>query len=97
MATEAQIEGLVQRMRKMSAADISVLEARSQTPDSSMTATPGSQNEALWSEMAELGWKVIREDEIDLTGGKRYVMKTYTISTEGLQPIVNSLSTLSRE
>ena len=54
MATEAQIEGLLQRMRKMSAADISVLEARPQTPDSSMTATPGSQNEALWSEMAEL-------------------------------------------
>ena len=40
---------------------------------------------------------VINEDAIDLTGGKRYVMKTYTISTEGLQPIVNLLSTLSRE
>jgi len=97
MATEAQIEGLLQRMRKMSAADISVLEARSQTPDSSVTTAPGSQNEALWSEMAELGWMVIKDDAIDLPGGKRYVMKIYTISTEGLQPILNLLSTLSRE
>jgi hypothetical protein len=58
MATEAQIEALLQRMREMSAADISVLEASTKTPGSSMTTAPGSHNEVLWSEMVGLGWMI---------------------------------------
>jgi hypothetical protein len=96
MATQAQIEALLQRMREMSAADLSVLEASSKTPESSMTTGPGSANEALWSEMVELGWMIRRDEDLELPGGARFPMKIYTISPEGLQPILNLLSTLSK-
>ncbi|MGA2260302.1 MAG: hypothetical protein ABSH28_02570 [Acidobacteriota bacterium] len=96
MVTQAQIEALLQRMREMSAADISVLEASSKTPGSNMTTAPGSRNEALWSEMAGLGWMIIKDEELELPEGRRYLMKIYTISPEGLQPILNLLSTLSQ-
>jgi hypothetical protein len=43
MATEAQIEVLLQRMREMSAADLSVLEASTKTPGGSMTTAPGAR------------------------------------------------------
>ncbi len=96
MATQAQIEALLQRMREMSAADLSVLEASSKTPESSMTTGPGSANEALWSEMVGLGWMIRRDEDLELPGGARFPMKIYTISPEGLQPILNLLSTLSK-
>ena len=95
MATPAQIEALLQRMREMSAADLSVLEASTQTPGSSMTTGPGSPNEVLWSEMVDLGWMIRRDEALDLPGGARFPMKIYTISPEGLEPISNLLSILS--
>lgn len=96
MATEAQIEALLQRMREMSAADLSVLEASSKTAGSSMTTAPGSRNEVLWSEMVGLGWMIGRDEELELPGGARFLMRIYTISPEGLQPILNLLSTLTK-
>ena len=96
MATQAQIDALLQRMRGMSAADISVLAASSQTPESSMTTAPGSANEALWSEMVGLGWMIRREEELELPGRAPLVMKIYTISPDGLQPILDLLSVLSQ-
>jgi hypothetical protein len=96
MATQAQIEALLKRMRGMSAADISVLEASTETPESSMTTAPGSPNELLWSEMAALGWMNRRDEDLELPGGARFPMKIYTISPEGLQSILNLLSTLSK-
>jgi hypothetical protein len=80
----------------MSAADLSTLDASVRTPDSNMTTAPGSPNEALWSEMAELGWMNKKEDAIDLPGGKRFSMTVYSIRPEGLQPILSLLSTLSK-
>lgn len=71
MVTQAQIENLLRRMEKMSAADISILEASSNTPGSNMTTAPGSQNEALWSEMVQLGWMIRRDEELELPGGRR--------------------------
>ena len=96
MATQAQIEAVLHRMREMSAADISVLEASSKTPGSNMTTAPGSPNEALWSEMVRLGWMIRRDEDLELPGGARLPMKIYTISAEGLDPILNLLSTLSK-
>src|ERR1017187_1470291 len=96
MATEAQIEALLERMRGMCAADISVLEASSQTPESSMTTGPGSPNEALWSAMVDLGWMIRKDDDLELPGGGRFAMKIYSISPEGLQPILDLLSELAK-
>jgi hypothetical protein len=94
MATQPQIEALLKRMREMSAADISVLEASTQTPESSMTTAPGSANEALWSEMVELGWMTTKDENLELAEGMHFPMTIYTISPEGLQPIMNLLAAL---
>ena len=95
MATPEQVEGLLTRMRKMSAADISVLEACTRTPESGMTTAPDSPNEILWSEMVELGWMTVKDDELELAEGFMFPMKIYTISTEGLEPIVKLLAALA--
>jgi hypothetical protein len=94
MVTQAQIDALLQRMRQMSAADLSVLEASSGTPESSMTTAPGSPNEVLWSEMVGMGWMTKRDEDLDLPGGVRIPMSIYSITQQGLQPIMNLLSTL---
>ena len=96
MATEAEIAALLKRMRAMSAADISVLEASANTPDSNVTIAPGSANEALWFEFVKLGWMIKKEDALDLPGGRRFAMTIYSISSEGLQPILDLLSTLAQ-
>jgi hypothetical protein len=66
MATEGQIKALLQRMREMSAADISILQASTKTPGSSMTTAPGSHNEVLWSEMVGLEWMMKRDEDLEL-------------------------------
>jgi hypothetical protein len=97
MATQAKMEALLRRMRGMSAADISVLDASAQTPDSNMTTAPGSPNEALWSEMVELGWITKKADALELPGRAPLLMTIYSISPEGLQPILHLLSALSQD
>lgn len=94
MATQEQMDALLERMRGMSAADLSVLDASAHTPDSNMTTSPGSANEALWFQMVELGWMDKKEDGIDLPGGKRFTMTVYSIRPEGLQPILSLLARL---
>jgi hypothetical protein len=96
MATQEQMDFLLARMRGMSAADLSVLDASVHTPDSNMTTSPGSPNQALWSEMVELGWMNKKEDAIDLPGGTRFTMTVYSIRPEGLEPILSLLSSLSK-
>lgn len=58
--SEAQTEALLERMRSMSAADLSVLEAAIKQPSGEqpvlLTTIPGSANDQLWSEMTKLGW-----------------------------------------
>jgi len=44
-ATQAQVDAVLQRMRQMSAADLAVLAASTQTSGSSMTTAPGSANQ----------------------------------------------------
>ncbi len=86
------MDALLERMRGMSAADLSVLDAAAHTPDSNMTTSPGSPNEVLWSAMVELGWMNKKEDGLDLPGGARFTMNLYSIRPEGLQPILSLLS-----
>jgi hypothetical protein len=95
--TQEQLNSLLERMRAMSAADLSVLEASANTPDSNMTTAPGSANEALWTAFAGFGWVGIKEDALDLPDGKKFVMKIYTITREGLQPILNLLAALAQK
>jgi hypothetical protein len=92
MRDNPQIEALLVLMRSMSPAEISVLEASVRTPDSNMTTGPGSRNEALWTEMAQLGWIAIKEDSIDLPGGNEFTVKIYSITPEGVAPIQELLS-----
>ena len=92
----SQTDALLARMRTMSAADISVLLAAANTADSNMTTAPGSANEALWTGMAELGWVAIKDDSLDLPGGKRFEMKIYSITPAGRQPILDLLSSLAK-
>ncbi len=92
MPDSPQGEALLSRMRSMSPGEISVLEASVRTPDSNMTTGPGSRNEALWTEMAQLGWIGIKEDSIDLPGGNKFAIKIYSITPEGVAPIQELLS-----
>ncbi len=96
MATREQIERSLQRMRAMSAADISVLDACSKTPESNVTTAPASPNEALWTEFVGYGWMKCKEDTLDLPGGKRLAMKIYSITAEGQQPILGLLSAIAQ-
>jgi hypothetical protein len=95
LATQAQTEALLRRMRDMSAADLSVLAASADTPGSNMTTAPGSRNDALWSDMEKLGWLTVKSETLDLPGGKQYLMKIYAIAAEGREPILTLLSALS--
>ncbi len=47
---------LEQRLRSLGAGDRSVIEAAASRPGSVMTTSPGSPNDALWSEMEKAGW-----------------------------------------
>jgi hypothetical protein len=94
MATPAQIESLLQRMRGMSAADLSVLQASADTPDSQMTTAPSSPNEALWSEMEKLGWMIRASEDISLPGGGRFAMHTYSMTPAGREAVLKLLSLL---
>lgn len=57
--TDDQRQALLTRMRAMSAADLSILEAAFAEPSGEpimVTTTPGSKNDFLWSDMVTLGW-----------------------------------------
>jgi hypothetical protein len=95
MATQTQIQSLLQRMRGMSAADLSVLQASAGTPDSQMTTAPGSPNEALWSEMEQLGWMTRAAEDISLPGGGKFSMHTYSMTPAGREGVLKLLSLLS--
>jgi hypothetical protein len=94
MATQTQTESLLQRMRKMSAADLSVLQASADTPDSQMTTAPGSPNEVLWSEMEKLGWMIRAAEDISLPGGVKFAMHTYSMTPAGREAVSKLLSLL---
>src|SRR5690348_15508247 len=60
MERDEQIQALLQQMRELNAAEFSILEGIVKSlgagEEPTVTTTPGSVNDCLWSEMTELGW-----------------------------------------
>ena len=77
-ATQEQLEALKTLMRKMSAADLSILEALPQTLQEEesvrVATTRGSENDALWSQMAALKWMKHEEPLEEVPGSRVYIV-----------------------
>jgi len=58
MPTDAKKRTLIREMLRMSAGDISMLDALVQDPEAQTATMPGTANDRLWSKMAEWGWMV---------------------------------------
>jgi len=56
MARKEEIEALFARAFRMSAGDMSVLEAGCERPGTAMITMEGSENDLLWTELSRLGW-----------------------------------------
>ena len=91
MATVHQESEILDRMRHMSRADISVLEACVKSPDSAMTTFPGSPNDVLWTEMMQLGWTDRDEQVASLSDSVSITLRIYKITQQGREPISNLL------
>jgi hypothetical protein len=96
MASQHEVPALLQQMRQLSAADLSVLQASVSTPGSFMTTSPGSPNQLVWSAMEKLGWMVRSEDELGLAGGGRFALQMFAATPEGCEAIKELLSSLPR-
>jgi hypothetical protein len=72
LSTDEPFASLVQRMRSMRPADLSVLAGMLQTPEPevNIATTIGSDNDLLWSEMARIGWMTLGSAD-DLPAGSR--------------------------
>src|SRR5262249_8397223 len=77
-ACKTNIESLKARLREMSAADISILAA---LPDAlkeketvRIATTPGSRNDLLWSQMADLGWMTRDEPLQEYAPSRIYIV-----------------------
>lgn len=89
---QANSEQLFQRLRRMSAGDISVLRASLETSNSEMTTMPGSANDSLWSEMVTLGWMSKRTDAV----GPIQIL-LFKVEPAGTEPIRALLQQLARD
>jgi hypothetical protein len=96
MASQQEMEALLQHMRQMSAADLSVLHASVHTPGSFMTTSPGSPNQLFWSAMEKLGWMIRTEDDLGLAGGGRFSLQMFAATPEGCAAIGDLLAALAR-
>jgi hypothetical protein len=94
--TQEQIESLKARLREMSPADLSILSALSQTfkeNESVKLATiPGSKNDLLWSQMADLHWM-----KLDKPLEEHARSNVYIVSREALEPIEMLLMEIRRD
>ena len=95
-ATQEQLEALKTLMRKMSSADLSILEALPQAlreeESVRLATTPGSGNDALWSQMAALNWMKQAEPLEEVPGSRVYV-----VSREARVPLEALLLDLKRD
>lgn len=95
-ATQVQLEELKKLMRKMSAADLSILEALPQTlreeESVRLATTPGSENDMLWSQMAALKWMKQEEPLEEVPGSRVYVVRR-----EAREPLEGLLLDLKRD
>lgn len=92
MASTDQTDRLLGRMKTMSVADLSTLEAGLSHPDATLTTQPGSENDLLWKEMEALGWLQGSDGSFDLPNGNSLPLRTYAIMEEGRAPIASLLA-----
>ena len=94
MAASDTTDELLAMMRGMTAADLSVVAAASEMPDAAMTTMPGSANDTLWSKMTRLGWLNVETEEIPVEGSQAIVLRGFTMTAVGTQPIAGLLQRL---
>jgi hypothetical protein len=82
--SEEQADSLLRRLR----------EASMDTPESSMASAPGSRNEALWTELVQLGCMTCRDETIDLPQGRQHVFKIFSLTPDGREAVAVLLSRL---
>lgn len=94
MTNDDRIALLARRIRDMSPADRSVLDAMLQSPEPevNLATTSGSANDQLWSEMAALGWMSIEHDD-DLPKSSRL----YKVGAAGKAAITGLLDEMRRD
>jgi len=94
--TQAQIDSLKARLKDMSAADLSILAALSDSFKDEETVrlvtTPGSKNDVLWSEMAALNLMTL-----DKPLEEHAASRVYVVHREAGEPIEALLKELKSE
>ena len=95
-AAEAQMESLKARLRETSREDLSILaalpESLTQEETVRLATTSGSQNDLLWSQMAELGWMEVDQPLEGLAASKVYIVRR-----DAREPIEALLTDLKRD
>ena len=94
MTTIDQTERLLGRMRSLSAADLSVLEAGLARPDVALTTPPGSANDLLWKALDALGWLEGSDDRFDMPNGNSFPLRKYVFTEAGRPQIADLFAKL---
>jgi len=91
MDADQQIVQFARRMRGMRASDLSVLAGvlQSPEPEVNIVTTTGSDNDLLWSEMAQLGWMSLERDE-DLPAGSR-LFKVHGVGRDQIAKLLDEI------
>jgi hypothetical protein len=94
--TQEQIESLKARLKEMSAADLSILEALPESLKQAETVRlvtiPGSKNDLLWSQMAALDWM-----KLDKPLEEHAESHVYIVPSEAVEPLETLLMELKRD
>ncbi|HXQ50276.1 MAG TPA: hypothetical protein VN802_04215 [Stellaceae bacterium] len=97
MATDAEIEALLRRLRFTGPGDLSIHHAAvaaAKIPH--MATSPGSDNDKLWTMMQAMGWGTL-ESEMVHPPPQQVVMKRFTLNDEGKDGLARLLETLQQE
>jgi hypothetical protein len=87
----AQLE---ERLRKLGPGDLSVIAASASKPGSAMTTSPGSPNDALWSDMEKVGWTK-RVNPFEGTPNAKELgalLRMFELTEEGAKAVVTALA-----
>lgn len=94
MKVVTRADVLLDRMKQMSAADISVLEAAARgRAGAGLTTMPGSPNDTLWTAMEREGW--MTSSMVDMpANGLQLQLKVFRLEEAGREPITHLLERL---
>ena len=94
--TETQIERIKAYLKEMSSADLSILralpESLVQEEKVALATVPGSRNDQLWSQMAEIGW-MTRDRPLE----EHPASNVYIVGRSAIEPIEALLNELTRD